>query len=289
MDSWKELYPFASHWHNLPAARQHYLDEGSGEPLLMVHGNPTWSFYWRNLVCAFRDSHRIVVPDHVGCGMSDKPARYGYTLRQHTDNLIQLVERLDLTNINLLVHDWGGAIGLGAAVALPQRFARIVLFNTAAFPPPFVPKRIAACRLPLFGTIAVQGFNAFARAALSMAVERPLLPSVAQGLIAPYDSWANRIATHRFVQDIPFTPRHPTWKVLQQLEADLSILRGMPVMMAWGMRDWCFRPECLTRLLKSFPNAEVHRFSGAGHYVVEDAHEQIIPVVREFLSRTKIR
>ena len=281
---WKSLYPFASHWHDLGAVRQHYVDEGQGKPLLMVHGNPTWSFYYRNLIQAFRGSHRTIAPDHIGCGLSDKPQDYPYTLRQHTDNLVRLIEKLDLRQITLAVHDWGGAIGLGAAVARPERFERLVLFNTGAFPPPFVPWRIAACRTPLLGPLAVRGLNLFARAALHMAVERRLPRDVAAGLTAPYDSWSNRVAIMRFVQDIPFTPRHPTWKVLEELEQQLPTLAHLPTMMAWGMRDWCFRPECLDRLLKSFPNAQAHRIMDAGHYVVEDAHSMIVQLLTSFLA-----
>lgn len=281
---WKSLYPFTSHWHDLGEVRQHYVDEGRGKPLVMVHGNPTWSFYYRHVVQAFRGSHRTIAPDHVGCGLSDKPQHYSYTLRQHTDNLVRLLEKLDLQQITLLVHDWGGAIGLGAALAVPERFERLVLFNTGAFPPPFVPWRIAACRTPLLGPLAVRGLNLFARAAIRMAVERPLERDVVDGLLAPYNSWAHRIAIMRFVQDIPFSPRHPTWEVLQQLESNLPKLAHLPTTMIWGMRDWCFRPECLERLLKSFPAAQVHRLADAGHYVIEDARDQILEILAQALG-----
>ncbi len=119
-DDWRPLYPFASHWLPVGSWRYHYLDEGSGEPLLMVHGNPTWSFYWRNLIVAFRDRYRVVVPDHIGCGLSDKPQEYPYCLDTHVSNLVQLIEQLDLRRVTLLVHDWGGAIGLGAAQRVPE-------------------------------------------------------------------------------------------------------------------------------------------------------------------------
>lgn len=285
---WRPLYPFCSHYVTVGNVRLHYVDEGQGEPLLMVHGNPTWSFYWRNLIQAWRGKYRVVVPDHIGCGLSDKPQDYPYTLSQHIANLIALVEQLDLRNITLLAHDWGGAIGLGTAERLAERFRRIVLFNTGAFPPPFVPKRIAVCRTPILGKLAVRGLNLFARAALSMATEKPerMTPAVRAGLLAPYDSWANRIAIYRFVADIPFTEQHPTWQVLADIETHLAQLASCPVQMLWGMRDWCFTPECLERLLRSFPNAEVHRFADAGHYVVEDAHERIVPLVEDFLKRT---
>lgn len=281
---WRSLYPFESHELKLDRLRYHYVDEGGGDPLLMVHGNPTWSFYWRNLILAFRDDHRTIAPDHIGCGLSDKPESYSYTLTQHIDNLVRLIQKLDLANITLLAHDWGGAIGLGAALELPERFSRIVLFNTAAFPPPFIPLRIRACRIPIFGRIAVRGFNAFARAATTMATEKGLAKAVKCGLLAPYNNWATRIATHQFVRDIPTSPKHPTWQKLAAIEAGLPSLADRPVQMIWGMKDWCFTPECLERLLESFPNAEVHRLEDAGHYVIEDADQQIVPLVAQFLQ-----
>ncbi len=283
---WKSAYPFTSHFLALGDVRYHYLDEGQGRPLLMVHGNPTWSFYWRRLVKAFRDRYRVVVPDHVGCGLSDKPADYPYRLERHIENLAQLIRHLDLRDVTLLVHDWGGAIGLGAALRMPDRFARLVLFNTGAFPPPYFPWRIRVCRTPVLGALAVRGLNLFSRAALRMATARPggLSADARAGLPAPYDSWSHRIAVHRFVQDIPATPRHPTWRVLQDLEAGLKQLADRPVAIMWGMRDWCFTEVCLRRFEAVFPHAQVHRFEDAGHYVVEDACEEILPRLEAFLE-----
>lgn len=282
--AWRELYPFESHHAVIDGQRYHYLDEGRGAPLVMVHGNPTWSFYWRNLVLGLRGKFRAVVPDHIGCGLSDKPEQYDYSLARHTANLVELIDKLDLRDATLLAHDWGGAIGLGAVVARPERFKKIVLFNTGAFPPPYCPLRIRVCRAPLFGALGVRGLNLFARAALSMATEKPerMTAAVRAGLLAPYDNWAHRVAVHRFVLDIPMSKRHPTWQVLHDLEQKLPSLAPRPVQLIWGMKDWCFRPECLDRFLKIFPEAEVHRFADAGHYVVEDAHERIIPLVERF-------
>jgi haloalkane dehalogenase len=283
---WKSLYPFASHEMRLEGLKYHYLDEGAGPPLLFVHGNPTWSFYWRNLILGLREQYRCVAVDHIGCGLSDKPQDYRYTLSQHIANLKSLVETLDLRDATLVAHDWGGAIGLGTVLELPERFSRIVLFNTGAFPPPFIPWRIGICKTPVFGDIALRGLNGFARLALKMAVEKPLPREVKAGLIAPYDSWAHRIATLRFVQDIALSPRHPTWQVLERIEVGLPSLANRPIQLIWGMKDWCFRPECLERFLKHWPNAQAHRLEDAGHYVVEDAKEEILPLMREFLART---
>ena len=284
--AWRDLYPFESHFLHRGPGYIHYLDEGAGEPLLFVHGNPTWSFYWRNLILGLRDQNRCIAVDHMGCGLSDKPQDYNYTLQQRIDDLTEVIEQLDLKGLTLLAHDWGGAIGLGAIQRLRERFARIILFNTGAFPPPFVPWRIAACRMPVVGTFAVRRLNAFARAATWMAASKRkrMTADVRRGLLAPYDNWANRVAIDQFVRDIPFSPEHPTWQTLERIEAGLASLADKPIQLIWGMRDWCFRPECLDRFIRHWPKAEVHRLADCGHYVVEDAHERIVPVVRRFLE-----
>jgi haloalkane dehalogenase len=283
---WRSLYPFRSHALEIDGQRYHYLDEGQGDVLLLVHGNPTWSFYWRNVVQAFRDRYRVIAVDHIGCGLSDKPRVYPYRLAQHIENLGRLIRELDLDGITLLAHDWGGAIGLGAAVDEPARFARFVLFNTAAFRSQRIPLRIRICRTPVLGALAVRGLNAFARAALWMASahRERLSPEVRSGLLSPYDSWAHRQAIHRFVLDIPLSPRHPSYAKLESIEARLASLRRYPWLFIWGMRDWCFTPDFLERFLQVFPDAEVHRLADAGHYVIEDAYERIVPLVDKFLT-----
>jgi pimeloyl-ACP methyl ester carboxylesterase len=287
---WRALYPFESHELRLDGSRYHYLDEGSGEVLLLVHGNPTWSFYWRNLVLGLRDKYRVIVPDHIGCGLSDKPADYPYRLEQHAENLSSLIKELNLQKVTLLAHDWGGAIGLGAATAQPERFSRFVMFNTAAFRSNWMPWRIRICRTPILGKVAVQGFNAFAKAALWMAVSKHerMTSAVRQGLLAPYDSWANRRAIYRFIEDIPMSAAHPTYETLLEIETRLALFKTMPWMFIWGMRDWCFKPKFLERFLDFFPKADVHRLTDAGHYVIEDAYEEIIPLVDQFLTHNPV-
>jgi haloalkane dehalogenase len=291
VDDWRSLYPFQSQEIRLDGWRYHYLDEGQGETLLLVHGNPTWSFYWRDLVKALRSRYRLIVPDHIGCGLSDKPRRYRYELAQHVANLRQLIDTLDLQDITLLAHDWGGAIGLGAAVAEPDRFARLVLFNTAAFRSTQIPWRIRLCRTPLLGRFAVQGLNGFARAATWMAVSdhQRMTPQVKQGYLAPYDRWSHRIAIDRFVRDIPLKPGQPSYGTLEDIESRLHLLRRRPTMFIWGMQDWCFTPHFLDRFrTEFFPQAEVHEVADAGHYVVQDAHERIVPWLEDFLVRHPI-
>ncbi len=285
-DDWRPLYPFASHELRINGLRYHYLDEGQGEPLLLVHGNPTWSFHWRNVVLALRDRYRLIVPDHIGCGLSDKPQDYGYRLEQHIANLRTLIATLNLQNITLLAQDWGGAIGLGAAVADSQRFKQFVLFNTGAFHGERMPWRIRACRIPLLGKLAVQGANGFVEAALRMAYTNPawMTNAVRAGYLAPYDNWRNRVATHRFVLDIPMRPSHPSYGTLSKIQLGLHGLKPRPVMLLWGMCDWCFTPKFLERFIKVFPYANVHRFVDAGHWVVEDAAQEILPLLENFLA-----
>ena len=290
---WRDEYPFPANYLTVDGHRIHYVDHHGGdgaEPVLMVHGNPTWSFYYRRLIKSVGDTGRAIGVDHLGRGLSDKPADYPYRLQNHIDNLCRLIDELDLKNATLMVHDWGGAIGLGALLARKDRFKKIILFNTAAFPPPYIPFRIRVCRWPIVGKIGLQGFNLFARAATHMATEQTggLPKSIADGMLAPYDSWANRVATYKFVKDIPLNQRHPTWSVLENIESRLQEVADWPIMMVWGMKDWCFRPECLERLQQHWPSAEVHKMAEAGHYVIEDEAEQVQQLVEDFLARHRV-
>jgi pimeloyl-ACP methyl ester carboxylesterase len=287
---WRSLYPFTSRSVELDGHRYHYVDEGQGETLLLVHGNPTWSFYWRNLIRTLAPRYRLVAVDHMGCGLSDKPSGYRYQLDQHIDNLRRLVERLDLREVTLIAHDWGGPIGLGAALAAPERFARFVLMNTAAFRSQEIPWRIRVCRTPVLGRVAVQGFNAFARAAIRMAVchHERMTAEVRAGFLAPYDSWPKREAIYRFVQDIPLSPGHPSYGALKNIESGLARLSAQPWLLLWGMRDWCFTPRFLERFKQFLPAAEAVTFADAGHYIMEDVHERIAPAIEDFVQRHSI-
>ena len=284
------LYPFSSHSLQLDRLRYHYLDEGSGENLLMLHGNPTWSFYYRNLILGLKGSYRCVVPDHMGMGKSDKPQDYPYTLSRHIDNLEKLADHLELDDITLLVHDWGGAIGMGFAVRHPERIRRLVIFNTAAFLSSEIPLGLSLCRIPGFGAIAIRGFNVFARGAIRWACvkQERMTEEVRAGYLAPYDNFANRVANLRFVQDIPMSPDSPSYYVIQHIEENLKLFREHPVQIIWGAHDFVFNDHFLKRWQEIFPQAEVHRMEDAGHYVVEDAHERILPLLYEFLQKNPI-
>lgn len=279
-------YPFRSHFLDIAGVKYHYLDEGEGEVLLLVHGNPTWSFAWRNFVKDLSEDYRVVAVDHIGCGLSDKPQDYPYNLDQHIRNLSQLIAELDLRRVTLIAHDWGGAIGMGTAGRMADRFERFVLCNTAAFRSRKIPWRIAACRIPVLGAWGVRGLNLFARAALSMAVSHHarMTPPVCAGYLAPYQSWADRVAILRFVEDIPLEANHPSYGTLTEIESQLPLFCDRPMLLAWGERDWCFTVDFLSEFERRFPQAEVFRLSDAGHYIFEDAYERLIPRIRAFLA-----
>jgi cis-3-alkyl-4-acyloxetan-2-one decarboxylase len=284
---WRTLYPFEGHRLTVAGgAAMNYVDEGEGDPVLMVHGNPTWSFYFRRLILALRRTYRCVAPDHIGCGLSDKPQDYRYRLDRHIENLERLVEELDLRNVTLVCHDWGGAIGMGMAERHHERIKRLVILNTAAFPSKRIPLRINVCRLPIIGPLAIRGLNLFARAAVHMAVVEParMTPNTVQGYLRPYNSWQNRVAVLRFVQDIPMNPNHPTYPLIKEIGEGLHVFKETPMLICWGGQDFCFNDEFLEEWRERFPGAEVHRFADAGHYVMEDAHEEIIPLVKRFLE-----
>lgn len=287
-------YPFEGHRLEVrPGVALHYLDEGprDGEVVVMLHGNPSWSYYWRHLVLALRGRYRCIVPDHVGMGLSDKPGdeAYRYTLQSRVEDLQTLLGALGITrDITLAVHDWGGMIGFGWAQARPEAVRRLIVTNTAAFPLPqakAMPWQLSLGRDSALGALLIRGFNAFAAGAARFGVERPLPPAVRRAYTAPYDSWRDRIATLRFVQDIPLAPGDPGWALVEQAGRRLAEFANRPALLGWGLRDFVFDHHFLDGFTAALPQAEVHAFEDAGHYVLEDAGEALIPKIVGFLQR----
>ena len=280
----EKLYPFAARKISINGHNLSFLDQGEGRAVVLLHGNPTWSFYYRNLVTLLQNNYRVIVPDHMGCGLSDKPQVYPYTLKTHIDNLETLLASLDIERFSLVVHDWGGAIGMGLGVRHPERVESIVVLNTAAWRSRRIPFRISMCRIPLLGAVIVRGLNGFARGALTMAVTSRMAPAVAAGYLEPYDSWHNRIALLRFIEDIPLKSTHGSWQTLTMIETGLDRFRKIPMLILWGGRDFCFTPYFYEQWLQKFPGAESHFFPDAGHYVLEDAFDQLAPLIINFFQ-----
>jgi cis-3-alkyl-4-acyloxetan-2-one decarboxylase len=277
-------YPFALQtFVTAEGHRLSYVDEGRGHAVVMVHGNPSWSYLYRKLITALWGDYRCIAPDHLGCGYSDKPQTYPYRLSDHVSNLTALLDHLRIKRCVLVVHDWGGAIGMGWAGQHPERIAGLVVLNTAAFRARHLALRIAVCRWPLLGALLVRGLNGFAWPATFMAVQKTMRPEVKAGFLAPYDSWANRVAVHRFVQDIPMQIDHPSWNTLVEVENSLNRLKDKPMLICWGGRDFCFNHHFYAEWKRRFPHAESYCFADAGHYVLEDALPEVLQVLLGFL------
>jgi haloalkane dehalogenase len=287
-------YPFIGKRLDLAGLGYHYLDEGSGAAVVMVHGNPSWSFYYRNLVLALRYGYRCIVPDHIGCGLSDKPGddRYDYTLSQRIDDLEKLLEHLGiLENITLVVHDWGGMIGMGYAVRHPERIKRLVILNTGAFHLPkskSFPLGLRICRDTVLGTLLVRGYNAFSVGASYVGCKRnPMNDGLRTLYQLPYDSWKNRIATLRFVQDIPLSPGDKGYDLVSAISAGIDQFKSLPILICWGELDFVFDKHFLAEWRQRFPAAEIHSYPDCGHYILEDARDEVVPLISDFISRTE--
>ncbi len=293
LDGAASLYPFCSRYLERSGLRQHFIDEGSGDPLVMVHGNPTWSFAFRNLIVTFRERQRVLAMDHIGCGLSDKPTRseYPFTLERRIDDLEVLLEEAGVSKrLTLLVHDWGGMIGLGYATRHPERIGRLIILNTSGFHLPKskrFPWSLRLARDTAFGRCMVVQQNAFVRAALRFCVTRTRLdPDVRRGYLAPHDRPEHRLSVLEFVRDIPLTPTDFSYRTVSEIESNLPSLSHIPMLICWGMRDFVFDHHFFDEWRRRFPNAEVHCFRDAGHFLFEDVPNELIDRVDSFLART---
>lgn len=286
----RDLYPWKGRYLDVGGGiRMHYLDEGSGEPLLVLHGNPTWSFSFRRFVERFAPEHRVVVPDHVGCGLSDKPGdeAYAYTLARRVDDVERLVEHLDLRDVTLVAHDWGGMIGLAWALRNFDRVRRFVLLNTAGFGLPEdkrLPWQIAIVRRLRGSSLLVQGLNAFLRGALLTCTTRGLGRRERLGYLAPYGSYRERIAIQRFVEDIPLAPSDRSWAIVDEVSRNLGRLAERPVLIGWGRKDFVFDDAFLAEWKRRLPSARYVEFADAGHWVHEDAGDRLFDEIGGFLG-----
>ncbi|KGJ89852.1 Haloalkane dehalogenase [Colwellia psychrerythraea] len=286
--------PFKRNFINRNGQQYHYVNEGQGSPVVMVHGNPSWSFYYRNLVSQLSKNHQCIVPDHIGCGLSDKPGdeAYDYTLANRIDDLAALLEHLDIKeNITLVVHDWGGMIGMGYAARYPERIKRLVILNTGAFHLPKekkLPPALWLGRNSFVGTLLVRGFNAFSSVASYIGVKRkPMAKDIRQAYVAPFNSWNNRISTLRFIQDIPLKPSDRNYSLVTEISDALVQFNKLPMLICWGLKDFVFDKHFLAQWQQRFPDAQVHAFDDCGHYILEDASDEVVPLINDFLKNSE--
>ncbi|MBF0312692.1 MAG: alpha/beta fold hydrolase [Oligoflexia bacterium] len=286
-------YPFQGEYFTLSSGHKlHYLHEGDRNKesvIFLLHGNPTWSFFYRRLIPMLMRKHRVVAVDNLGMGLSDKPRAtdYAYTLENHIQNLCELKNFLQVKRFSLVMHDWGGAIGMGMARLYPKEVERLVVMNSAAFRSLDIPWRIMLGKMPLLGRFLISNLNLFAKGALVMAMKRPPSPEVVKGFLYPYEGdKSNRDAIYAFVQDIPLTKKHPSYQTLLEIEKSLALFAGksIPKLFLWGGRDFCFHQGFLKRWQQIWPGPKCIVYEKAGHYLLEDAYPRVQREIYDFFS-----
>jgi pimeloyl-ACP methyl ester carboxylesterase len=288
-------WPYEPKWLVTGGARIHYVDEGprDGEPVVMLHGNPTWSYLYRRFIAALTEAgFRAVAHDELGFGRSDKPSgARAYSLQRHVEHFAALMEELDLDDVTLVVQDWGGPIALTWAIDNPDRVRRLVVLNTwPGAVPPDHPKPSALyglLRLPLVGELLAKGAHVFVRQLLLRGGTHPerLGADERAAYLAPHRTWGSRAGVLAYARLVPWEAGHITAPLGARIEAELDRLRGKPVLIVWALADPAFKERSLAFWRARFPQAEVHEIQDAGHYVQEDAPEQVIPLLLAFLRR----
>jgi len=281
----REEYPFESQHFQAPAGSLHYVDEGNGLPVIMVHGNPTWSFLYRKLIKRLRSDYRCIAMDHLGFGLSDKPKDWSYLPKDHAANLTALIEGLGLKDITLIVQDWGGPIGLSYAVAHPENVARIIIMNTWAWPVNRDPYYIAFSGImggPI-GRMLIRRYNFFARSIMRQAFgdKRKLSATAHEHYLRALATPDERTGCFVFPKQII---ESTLW--LGQLWRNISTLNGKPKLIVWGMKDIAFREKELKQWERTFSEAWTVRLSSVGHFVQEEAPDELAEAVVPFLIET---
>ncbi|WP_433758964.1 alpha/beta fold hydrolase [Nocardia sp. CA-135398] len=277
-----DLYPFADHFDEIDGSRVHYLDEGSGAPLIMLHGNPTWSFLYRDVIIGLRDRFRCIAVDYPGFGLSKAAPGYGFTPAEHAHVVEQLITRLDLRNATLLVQDWGGPIGFAIATRHPDRFAAFVIGNTWAWPKSD-PGTQAFSRFlggPIGGWLILRR-NFFVERIIPAGVRRKkLAPAVMDAYRGPFPTPRSRRPVHVFPREILGSRAF-----LAEVERGLAAVRDRPALLVWGTEDVAFRAPERRRWEEQFEDHRTVLLNGAGHYIQEDAADEIVAAIIEWHKR----
>lgn len=276
-------YPFEPKYFETSAGKMHYVDEGTGAPIVFVHGNPSWSFEFRKLISSLSRKYRCIAPDHIGFGLSDKPREWSYLPRDHAENFEGLTESLDLDGITLVVGDWGGPIGLSYAIAHPEKMKNLVITNTWLWPANKDPYYIAFSAFmggPV-GRLLIKRYNFFAGALLKAIYgdRSKLTPEIHRNYLEPLSEPAERRGCWTFPKQIVGST---DW--LKSLWQKREVLDGKTILFAWGMKDLAFREKELNRWTKSFPQARAIRYEDAGHFVAEEKPAELVVAIEELLE-----
>jgi haloalkane dehalogenase len=274
-----DLYPFQSHYADVAGARVHHLDEGSGPPLLLLHGNPTWSFLYRDIVAGLRDRFRCIAVDYPGFGLSSAAPGYGFTPAEHAGVIEQLVVQLDLSDVTMMVQDWGGPIGFAVATRQPERFAAFVVGNTWAWPKSDPGTQLFSRLLggPI-GRRLIVNRNVFVERIVPGGVRRRTLPdAVMNAYRGPFPTPASRrpiaVLPQQILASRPF---------LAEIDAGLPRLHDRPALIVWPTKDVAFGDRERRRWEQVFPDHRTVLLEGAGHYIQEDAAPEIVTAIRDW-------
>ncbi len=280
------LLPYASRYITVAGYKMHYIDEGSGPVVLLLHGNPTWCFYYRNLIARLKENFRVIAPDFIGLGLSDHPPYARFRASDRIDHIEEFTQKLGIEKTSLVMHDWGGSIGTGFAVRHPERIERIVYLNTTLTETESLPFLIKSAASPFFGKILTKYTRQFLRftTGAGLGVAHKLPREVRDGYFMPYKTVGRRVAIWNFVDDIPFTNNHPSYSSMLDLADNLHKLQNHPIQIVWGLKDPCFHRDMLNKVTSHFPKASVYEIAEASHLVLEDAPEVTANVIEDFLQ-----
>ncbi len=279
----KNEFKVESSFFSIDEHSMHYIEKGEGEQtVIMLHGNPTWVYYYRFLQSELSKNFKTYSIDHLNCGLSSRSKKF-WRLKDRIEHVLKFIKEKDLKNITLVGHDWGGAIATGVAVEVEERVNNLVLMNTACFFSLDIPKRIAICRLPVIGTFLNQTMNGFLKASFLMATSKGLNTKEKEMYTLPYKSSDLRQGIDNFVSDIPMEKDHPTREKLDHVEMKARAFKK-PVLLLWGAKDFCFNLGFYEKIKTIFPHAEKRLFKDGNHYILEDKKDECIELIKRFIS-----
>jgi len=281
-DFLEKVFPFKRNWFERESIRIHYVDEGKGNPIVMFHACPMWSFAYRNLIRDLSADHRVIAFDLPGFGLSTAEKNFDFTLNGYINITETFLEALEIEKATLVLHGWGGTVGMGYAVRHPRNIRSLVILNTLSFTPGSLPLRLHICRIPWLGAKLVVNLN------LLLLGNRHHCKEIADAYDYPYRSCHSRYPLYRFVEDFPSVPESDSAQLIMEIEAGLWMFRSTPALIVWAMRDWLYTARQLKWWQRYLPGAEVHRLERAGRYIQEDAPDELSRFIRDFLVKNKI-